>query len=261
MLRRPVEALAQRRPPHLDQRASARTATSATRSCGHVRDSRGTRSTSPSPLYNTLLGAAVRVGRRGPRDRLREAGRRHHGAERPTQLELLRGFGRKACRRWSRTTCCGRRSPGPGFRLRRSAADAVANLIRNIWSYMIIFCGHFPDGVHVFTDARSSKTRRGPAGTSASCSARATSRAGRCSTCSPATSATRSSTTCSPTCRATATRRWRPGSEALCARYGLPYNRARCRGSSARPPARSGATPCPAARTPRGGGGRVVQAK
>jgi linoleoyl-CoA desaturase len=26
----------------------------------------------------------------------------------------------------------------------------VANLIRNIWAYTIIFCGHFPDGVHLF---------------------------------------------------------------------------------------------------------------
>jgi fatty acid desaturase len=30
-------------------------------------------------------------------------------------------------------------------------ADAVANLVRNIWSYAIIFCGHFPDQAYVFT--------------------------------------------------------------------------------------------------------------
>jgi fatty acid desaturase len=29
--------------------------------------------------------------------------------------------------------------------------DAVANLVRNIWSYAIIFCGHFPDQAYVFT--------------------------------------------------------------------------------------------------------------
>jgi linoleoyl-CoA desaturase len=29
--------------------------------------------------------------------------------------------------------------------------NAVANLIRNIWSYAIIFCGHFPDQAYVFT--------------------------------------------------------------------------------------------------------------
>ncbi|HEX4842914.1 MAG TPA: acyl-CoA desaturase [Limnobacter sp.] len=32
-------------------------------------------------------------------------------------------------------------------------ANAVGNLIRNIWSNVIIFCGHFPEGVHHFTKA------------------------------------------------------------------------------------------------------------
>ena len=31
-------------------------------------------------------------------------------------------------------------------------ANATANLIRNVWSYAIIFCGHFPDGAEVFTE-------------------------------------------------------------------------------------------------------------
>jgi hypothetical protein len=31
------------------------------------------------------------------------------------------------------------------------AGNLSANLIRNVWSYMIIFCGHFPDGTQVFT--------------------------------------------------------------------------------------------------------------
>jgi fatty acid desaturase len=29
-------------------------------------------------------------------------------------------------------------------------ANAVANILRNIWSFSIIFCGHFPTGVHTF---------------------------------------------------------------------------------------------------------------
>ena len=32
-----------------------------------------------------------------------------------------------------------------------AGANAIANVIRNIWSFMIIFCGHFPAGVHNFT--------------------------------------------------------------------------------------------------------------
>lgn len=32
-------------------------------------------------------------------------------------------------------------------------ANAVANVIRNLWTYLIIFCGHFPMDVHTFTKA------------------------------------------------------------------------------------------------------------
>jgi linoleoyl-CoA desaturase len=31
-------------------------------------------------------------------------------------------------------------------------ANLTANVIRNLWAYAIIFCGHFPDGVHVFDE-------------------------------------------------------------------------------------------------------------
>jgi fatty acid desaturase len=31
------------------------------------------------------------------------------------------------------------------------AANALANVLRNLWAFMIIFCGHFPAGVHHFT--------------------------------------------------------------------------------------------------------------
>lgn len=39
---------------------------------------------------------------------------------------------------------------GPFF-LYVCGANAVANVIRNLWTYLIIFCGHFPRDVHVFT--------------------------------------------------------------------------------------------------------------
>lgn len=38
---------------------------------------------------------------------------------------------------------------GPFF-LPVLAGNMTANLIRNLWAYMIIFCGHFPDGVEDF---------------------------------------------------------------------------------------------------------------
>jgi NADPH-dependent stearoyl-CoA 9-desaturase len=40
---------------------------------------------------------------------------------------------------------------GPNF-VPTAVANFTANLVRNIWSYAIIFCGHFPDGAEVFTE-------------------------------------------------------------------------------------------------------------
>ncbi|KKE98839.1 fatty acid desaturase family protein [Mycolicibacterium obuense] len=47
-------------------------------------------------------------------------------------------------RRWRRTLC----------------ANAIANLLRNLWAYVVIFCGHFPDGTQKFTaDVLDTETR------------------------------------------------------------------------------------------------------
>ena len=41
-----------------------------------------------------------------------------------------------------------------GRRWRRTlAANTAANLLRNLWAYVVIFCGHFPDGAEKFTPA------------------------------------------------------------------------------------------------------------
>ena len=34
---------------------------------------------------------------------------------------------------------------------RTLAANVAANLLRNLWAYVVIFCGHFPDGAEKFT--------------------------------------------------------------------------------------------------------------
>ena len=49
---------------------------------------------------------------------------------------------------------------GPGF-LPTLAGNAAANLVRNIWAYSIIFCGHFPTGVAVFTEEETENESRG----------------------------------------------------------------------------------------------------
>ena len=48
--------------------------------------------------------------------------------------------------------------PGAPFTF---AGNAVANLNRNLWSFMIIFCGHFPDGTHEFTEEETANETRG----------------------------------------------------------------------------------------------------
>jgi linoleoyl-CoA desaturase len=49
---------------------------------------------------------------------------------------------------------------GPFF-LTTLTANAAANLIRNVWSYAIIFCGHFPDGAEVFTEEQLENETQG----------------------------------------------------------------------------------------------------
>ncbi len=44
------------------------------------------------------------------------------------------------------------RGTGPANVVPTITANATANLARNLWSYMIIFCGHFPDGALHFTE-------------------------------------------------------------------------------------------------------------
>jgi NADPH-dependent stearoyl-CoA 9-desaturase len=39
---------------------------------------------------------------------------------------------------------------GPSGYRRTLAANAIANLVRNLWSHSIIMCGHFPEGVETF---------------------------------------------------------------------------------------------------------------
>jgi NADPH-dependent stearoyl-CoA 9-desaturase len=41
------------------------------------------------------------------------------------------------------------------------AGNATANLVRNLWAFTIIFCGHFPDGTHEFTKEQTENETRG----------------------------------------------------------------------------------------------------
>jgi len=49
---------------------------------------------------------------------------------------------------------------GPLF-LSTLAADAVANVVRNLWAFIIIFCGHFPNGALEFTEEECEEESKG----------------------------------------------------------------------------------------------------
>jgi NADPH-dependent stearoyl-CoA 9-desaturase len=49
---------------------------------------------------------------------------------------------------------------GPGAPF-TAAGNLTANLTRNVWSFMIIFCGHFPDGTHEFSLEEAENETRG----------------------------------------------------------------------------------------------------
>jgi linoleoyl-CoA desaturase len=40
-------------------------------------------------------------------------------------------------------------------------ADAVANVVRNVWAHSIIFCGHFPDQTYTFSEEEAADESRG----------------------------------------------------------------------------------------------------
>jgi NADPH-dependent stearoyl-CoA 9-desaturase len=49
---------------------------------------------------------------------------------------------------------------GPSF-FHTVAANATANLIRNLWSHSVIMCGHFPEGVETFAKTSIDGETRG----------------------------------------------------------------------------------------------------
>ncbi|MEJ5928403.1 fatty acid desaturase [Corynebacterium sp. H128] len=49
---------------------------------------------------------------------------------------------------------------GPNF-LHTAKANMLANLVRNWWSYAVIFCGHFPDETETFTKAQWENETKG----------------------------------------------------------------------------------------------------
>ncbi|MCQ4121435.1 fatty acid desaturase family protein [Rhodococcus tibetensis] len=59
-------------------------------------------------------------------------------------------FGRKIFRQVGKDFLLFPVLAGPAWKSTLSA-NATANLVRNLWAYVVIFCGHFPDGAEKFT--------------------------------------------------------------------------------------------------------------
>jgi len=113
---------------------------------------------------------------------------------------------------------------GPLF-LSTLAADALANVIRNVWSFIIIFCGHFHRACSS-SPKKSARASPRATGTSARCSGRATSPA------APLPHHVRKpelpdwSTTC-PRHPGPPYQQIAPRCAEICRRYGVPYNTGR----------------------------------
>jgi fatty acid desaturase len=98
------------------------------------------------PLIAVVLCGAVRVGRGDPG---------------PASGALVAGMSRAQLRKQLppgrtqdgaqvyATTCCSRCWPAPFF-LPVLLGNVVANVMRNLWTYTIIFCGHFTADAETF---------------------------------------------------------------------------------------------------------------
>src|SRR6476469_7919249 len=101
------------------------------------------------PVYNAMLALlfqwgvalhdldleAIRKKRKDPKEMKRQ----------------LKQIGKKVRRQFAKDYVVYPLLAGPNA-LTTMKANATANLMRNVWSYLIIFCGHFPDGAMHFTE-------------------------------------------------------------------------------------------------------------
>ncbi|WP_433146599.1 fatty acid desaturase family protein [Actinomadura nitritigenes] len=103
----------------------------------------------PQPVYNLLLAMFFEYGvalHDLEIDRIREG---THDEE--VTKEKLRAIGRKIRRQWGKDYLAFPLLSGPQF-LSTLSANLTANIVRNVWAHMIIFCGHFPGDVDVFEE-------------------------------------------------------------------------------------------------------------
>ena len=101
------------------------------------------------PVYNALLAAFFQYGVALHDLNLRAI--RKGTKDKNVLRRQLSQIGRKMGRQLGKDYVLFPLLTGPQF-VSTLTANATANLMRNLWSYMVIFCGHFPDGAEKFTE-------------------------------------------------------------------------------------------------------------
>jgi linoleoyl-CoA desaturase len=110
------------------------------------------------PLANLMLACGFQYGV-GSHDL--ELGRYTHGAMPKAEFKArLARFTGKTAKQWAKDYLL---FPLLAWRgaLRVLAGNFAANLIRNLWTYLIIFCGHFTAGVRVYRQEECQNESRG----------------------------------------------------------------------------------------------------
>jgi NADPH-dependent stearoyl-CoA 9-desaturase len=108
-----------------------------------------------SGLVMTAIEAGVLAAKAADENRAQGLGRRARRAARKVQRKTPGG---------PSDSLLGKLIERRSFRepfVRTLTANVVANLIRNVWSYAIIFCGHFPDQTFTFTQDETAEESRG----------------------------------------------------------------------------------------------------
>ncbi|HEU4599385.1 MAG TPA: acyl-CoA desaturase [Solirubrobacterales bacterium] len=100
------------------------------------------------PLVSALAAAAVDAALEGRRQRKQPRG------------FLGRVKRRRRRGRWAPVVEAALEGGGKTFRA-TAKADATANVVRNVWAYAIIFCGHFPDQTYTFSEREVEGESRG----------------------------------------------------------------------------------------------------
>ena len=112
----------------------------------------------PQPLYNLLLAMFFEYGVAVHDLEIDKILAKKNDPE--VTRAKLRAIGRKIRRQWTKDYLAFPLLSGPQFGT-TLAANLTANVLRNVWAHMVIFCGHFPGDVEVFTKDRLNEETRG----------------------------------------------------------------------------------------------------